>query len=98
MREESEGKFIRLAYVVLFYLIYSISDVVLLVIAVLQSVLNIFTNEPSRTLTDFGSSLSTYLKQIAEYLSYSSEFKPFPFNDWPEPARTDEAAEKDVEA
>ena len=69
----------------LFYCIYGFTDVVLLVIAIIQTVLNIFSNEPSQTLMRAGLSLGLYVKQITEYLTYASEEKPFPFSEWPEP-------------
>ncbi len=74
---------LRILYMVLFYLIYSVSEIALLVIAVIQALLNLFSGEPSSTLRDFGQALGVYVKQIAEYLSYASDYKPFPFADWP---------------
>ena len=73
----------RLLYMIIFYLIYGVTDLALLVIALIQVILKIFTGEPSETLKDSGRSLALYVKQIAEYLSYASERKPFPFSDWP---------------
>ena len=94
MDEENESKLIRIIYIILFYLIYSITDLVLLVITAIQTILNLFTGEPSQSLRDFGSSLGQYLKQIACYLSYSSNSKPYPFDDWPAPDR--ESREQDA--
>jgi hypothetical protein len=45
-------------------------------------------------LKDFGKSLGIYLKQIAEFLSYASEEKPFPFSDWPEAGSTDKGLDE----
>lgn len=91
MNEDSEGRIIRVLYVVLFYLIYSISDIALLFIAVVQSVLSLFTGEPSRTLSEFGGSLGNYVKQISQYVSFNSNEKPFPFSDWPAPEKADDS-------
>lgn len=89
-----EGKVFRLLYVILFYIVFSFSDIVLLLLTLVQSVLVIFQGEPSRTLQRFGASLGIYLKQISEYLAYHSEHKPYPFADWPEP----ELADQEVKA
>ncbi len=83
-REASENKLLRLVYIVLFYLIYSVTDFIFALITVVQSVLNLLAGGPSESLREFGSSLSIYVRQIGDYLSYSSEQKPFPFSDWPD--------------
>ena len=84
MREALEGKIIKLVYLILFLIIFSVMDAVLIVIVILQAALTFFSDEPSDTLRNFGSSLSVYLKQIVAFLSYASEQKPYPFSDWPD--------------
>lgn len=85
MDDASEGKLIRILYLVIFYVIYSFTELLLLGITIIQTLLNLFTGEPSNTLREFGSSLGQYVKQIAAFLSYSSNTKPYPFSDWPAP-------------
>lgn len=75
---------IRILYAILFYLIYRITDLILLVVMLVQMGLSIFSGEPSASIKAFGKSLGVYLQQISEFLSYASEEKPFPFSDWPE--------------
>ena len=75
---------IKILYLILFYLIYRITDLVLLAVMLIQIGLNIFSGEPSDSIKMFGKSLGAYLQQISEFLSYASEEKPFPFSDWPE--------------
>lgn len=78
---------LKVLYLILFYLIYRITDLVLLLVLLVQTLLNIFSGEPSQSIKEFGKSLGLYLKQISEFLSYASEDKPYPFSDWPD-ART----------
>ncbi len=75
---------IKILYLILFYLIYRITDIVLLLVLLVQTILNIFSGGPSESIKEFGKSLGIYLQQISEFLSYASEEKPFPFSDWPE--------------
>lgn len=84
---------LKIAYLFLFYCIYGITDVVLLVITLIQTLLNIFSNGPSQALMRMGISLGLYVRQITEYLAYASEEKPFPFADWPDPDLVNEADE-----
>lgn len=74
---------IKILYLILFYLIYRITDVILLLVLLVQTILNLFSGEPSQSIKEFGKSLGVYLQQISEFLSYASEEKPFPFSDWP---------------
>jgi hypothetical protein len=75
---------IKILYLILFCIIYGLTDIVLFTIVFVQTLLNLFTGEPSESLKDFGKSLGIYLKQISEFLSYASEEKPYPFSDWPQ--------------
>ena len=81
---DSEGKLLRLLYIVLFYVVYGLSEFLLALITVVQSVMNLLGSGPSRTLQEFGQSLGIYVSRIVNYLSYASDQKPYPFDDWPE--------------
>ncbi len=81
---DGEGKLLRLLYILLFYVIYGLSEFLLALITIVQSVMNLLGNGPSRTLQEFGQSLAIYVSQIVSFLSYASEQKPYPFDDWPE--------------
>ena len=49
--------------------------------AVVQTLLNIFYDGPNGSLQQFSASLGLYVKQVAEYVGYVSEEKPFPFSE-----------------
>ena len=87
---------IRILYLILFYLIYRVTDLVLLLVMLVQTILNIFSGEPSASIKLFGKSLGVYLLQISEFLSYASDEKPFPFSDWPQ--AEEKAASVDADA
>jgi hypothetical protein len=73
----------RFLYVILFYVIFSFTDIVLALIALVQCVAVLLGYEPLASLKSFGASLGVYLKQISEFLSFNSDEKPYPFSDWP---------------
>lgn len=73
----------RIAYVILFCVVFSFTDIVIALIAIVQSVLAVATGQPSETFKRFGAELGLYLNQISRFVSFSSEDKPFPFSDWP---------------
>lgn len=93
MSQISEPKLLRLFYVILFYFIYCLTEVVMLFVAVVQTLLNLFGEGPSDTVREFGASLGIYVKQIAEYLSYAQDQKPYPFSDWPVVQRSKDSRE-----
>ena len=48
-----------------------------------QFVAHLLTGRPNARLREFGESLGSYLQEIADFLTYHSEQKPFPFAAWP---------------
>jgi len=75
----------RIFYVLLFCVIFSVMELLVAAIAILQCLISLFNDGKANTdLQDFGARLGIYLKQIAEFVSFASDEKPFPFSDWPE--------------
>lgn len=52
------------------------------VVTIVQFVMSLVNDAPNARLLAFGRSLGRYLQQIAHFLTYASEERPFPFNDW----------------
>ncbi len=85
----------RILYVILFCIVFSFMDVILAIIALLQSIISVVSGEPNEALKDFGARLGIYIKQIAEFVSFNTDDMPFPFSDWPESQQN--AADRDVD-
>lgn len=77
------GVWKRLLFMLVFAVIYSVAEVVLTAVVVLQFLFVLFTGEKNDRLLSLGASLSTYAYQVFRYLTYNSEQRPFPFADWP---------------
>ena len=73
----------RLLLMILMAIFYSVSGTVLLVVAVIQIGLVLFTDAPNPHLIAFGRNLGTYFKQIVTFQTFATEELPFPFSDWP---------------
>ncbi len=80
---KSESFWLRSLFMLLFFIVYRIVDLVVLLVAISQWFYVLLTGDSNASLTRFASSLSTYVAQIIAYLSYCTEQKPFPFSDWP---------------
>lgn len=80
---DKEAHWLRLLYMVGFYIVYKVSELVVLVVVVLQAIVSTFGSAPNERLTEFGGSLAIYIAQIVKFLSFAGEMKPYPFAEWP---------------
>lgn|SRR5690554_1250050 len=74
----------RVLYMILFWLVSRIAWVFVGIFAVVQLVFVMVRGEKQATLLDISASTVTFVEQCATYVTFNSEYKPFPFNDWPE--------------
>ena len=81
---------IRLLFVILFALVYSAAEIVVLAVVVIQFGFVLVTGDRNPKLLDFGANLSKFVYQILQFGTFVSDRKPFPFSDWPS---TDEKGE-----
>lgn len=79
----SDAFWLKTLYIVGFFLVYRVIDLLLLLMAVVQWCFTLFGGKPHAELAEFGASLGVYVQQIIHYLTGSSDEKPFPFQDWP---------------
>jgi len=92
---KSQSTWIRGLYMVLFSIFYTIADFVLFAVVVFQFVLKLFTGDTNDRLRKLGLSISTYIYEILQFLSFNSEQHPYPFGTWPK--GVSRAAEPKVE-
>ena len=88
---KSESFWLRSVFMVLFFVVYRIVDILVLLVAISQWLYVLLSGDANQGLRKFAQGLSLYVAQIINYLSYNSEEKPYPFSDWPQekaPAKT----------
>jgi len=73
----------RLIFMLLFALIFCISRVIIGAVIVVQFLWVLFTGSKNDPLLSFGSQLATFIYQVYRYLSFNTEKRPFPFDDFP---------------
>lgn len=72
----------RLLYVVLIWVMLSLSQTVLTLITVVQFIIMLInTGEKNRRLADFGTDLGIWMAKAARYQSAASDVKPWPWTD-----------------
>jgi hypothetical protein len=82
--KEENSIWIRGLYMLLFALLYSVAEVVLWTVVLVQFGYRIFNDENHPRLLDLGASVAHYIYQVLRFLSFNTEVMPFPFSDWPE--------------
>ncbi|MBU3070308.1 DUF4389 domain-containing protein [Aestuariicella sp. G3-2] len=80
----SSTHWLRLVFMVLFAVILQVAAAVMWVVVILQFLFSLFTGQNNDNLREFGHSLSVFIYQTWQFLSYNSEEKPYPFQDWPD--------------
>lgn len=81
---KSRSTWLRLFFMLVMALLYSVSRLVIGVVVLLQFFWVLFTGKTNEQLLKFGQSLATYTYQIVRYLTFNTEERPFPFDaDWP---------------
>jgi hypothetical protein len=74
---------LRGLYMLMFALCYSIAEFVLIAVVVAQFLLQLFTGNNNPRLLQLGQSLATYIYQVLQFLTFNSNYLPYPFAEWP---------------
>ena len=62
---------------------FGVGQLVLNAVAVVQFLWLLFAGAPNQLLVGFGRSLSTWLADVARFMTCASDEKPFPWQPWP---------------
>jgi len=81
--EKPESIWMRGLYILLFAFIYSAAEVVMIAVVVLQFLFILFTQEKNEKILSFGADLTEFLFRVFRYLTFNSDNRPFPFDEWP---------------
>jgi hypothetical protein len=83
---KSRTTWLRLIFMLIFCAVTSLAILVGSFIVALGFLWVLFTGEVNPELRGIGQSLARYVYQVARYLTFNSESKPFPFGEsWPSP-------------
>jgi hypothetical protein len=78
----SSGIWLRGLQMVVMAIVYGVSEVVLTAVVILQFLIRLVTGETNANLLAFGRQLSAFAYNIFLFLTFNTEDKPFPFQDW----------------
>jgi len=94
---KSQSTWMRGLYMLIYVVFYTIAEIVLYAVIVFQFLLKLFTADTNERLLKLSQGISTYIYQILQFLSFNSEYQPYPFGAWPkgEPKALKQAAQDD---
>lgn len=81
--EQKDPILLRIVYTILFYCIFYLAELVVLVIAIIQTGFVLLSGAPQPDLKGFSVQLSVYLRQVVAYMTWATDNKPYPFVEWP---------------
>lgn len=80
----SKSTWLRFLYMLILAACFAVAQGVAIAVVLFQFFHVLLTSERNYNLLRFGSSLSDYLFQIARYVTYNADARPFPFDAWPQ--------------
>ena len=81
----SRKTWIRIAYMALFLLLLILARSVLLLLILIQTGIVLTSGTDNEKLRELGQSLTKWVFQTLMFVTFNSEKKSYPFDDWPEP-------------
>jgi hypothetical protein len=96
------AQWFRIALMLALAVALYLAGMVLTLLIIAQALFGLLTGADNRNLRELGAALTAYVRQVLDFLTYNSDFKPFPFAPFaaaPAPAETvtDLDQEQDVE-
>lgn len=85
MSDQYEGKngWTRILFVALFWVVFYLSQFVIAAVVVAQCAFTLITGSPNSQLLAFGDSMSRYIHEILRFVTFNSDRRPFPFEEFP---------------
>lgn len=80
----SSTLWVRLVYMLLFSFFLYLASFVVCAVIVLQFLFCLLTGADNLKLRRFGKGIARYVSDALSFLTFNSEYKPFPFADWPD--------------
>ena len=74
---------LRGLYMLLFIIFYGVAEIVIGAVVLFQFLMALFTGRTNERLVKLGQSLGTYVYQILQFLTFNSDYHPYPFGAWP---------------
>jgi hypothetical protein len=81
---KKSSTWVRLAYMVFFGVLIAVGRIVLGIVVVGQFLMVLITGNDNDNLRNLGQGLAKWIYQGILFLTFNTDAKPFPFDEWPE--------------
>lgn len=82
---KSRATWLRGLNILIFFFVYVVCEVVVAAVVFFQFIFTLVRGRPNERLLPFSRSLSLLIYEIALYVTFVEDKKPFPFGQWPVP-------------
>lgn len=89
---------LRGLYMLMFLVFYSVAKIIIFAIILFQFVLTVITGKTNERLVKLGLSLSTYSYQILTFLTFNTDYHPYPFGEWPSGTTVEKTTATDIKS
>ncbi|MDA8978485.1 DUF4389 domain-containing protein [bacterium] len=80
----NSNTWVRLAYMFVFTLLLMAARLVITLVVIVQFLLVLVTGSDNENLRNLGQGLGKWVYQSVMFLTFNTDSKPFPFDEWPE--------------
>ncbi len=80
---KDQSTWIRGLYMLLFSFLAGIADFVLFAVVIFQFVHKLLTGKTNERLLKLGHGLASYVYQVIQFLTFNSDYHPYPLGAWP---------------
>jgi hypothetical protein len=92
----STNTWTRGLYMLLFALIYSLAEFVVVFTCIFQFIVRLVSGDINHRLLAMSKGVCGFMLQILQYETFNTDYKPFPFNPWPEIDLADVGSNKEA--
>lgn len=83
LHPEIKDTLIRAVYLILFYIIGYLAGCLVFFISIFQFFYQLIFKSANARIANFSKGLNRYFYEILQYVTFNSDYKPFPFAPWP---------------
>jgi hypothetical protein len=76
------SQWLRIAFMLALAVALYVTSIILTLVVATQAIFSLLTGKDNQNLREFGFDLTAYVQDILRFLTYNSEFKPFPFSSY----------------
>ena len=80
---KNQNTWVRGLYMLLFAFLAGIAGVVLFAVVIFQFIHKLITGKTNDRLLKLGRGLASYVFQIIQFMTFNSEYHPYPLGAWP---------------